>query len=99
MLFLCSWLARFWYLKPKEEHVDDILRYFFQCNSTLSNDNTLYNVDCRYDEDHSLSSGTSIIRTEDATMPCFNVLGNEIGPNYAGVSQNFERARNRFQKL
>ena len=85
-------------MKPKKEHVDDILKYFFQCNSTLSNDYTLYNVDCRYDEDLSLSSGTSIIRTEDATMPCFKVLGNETGPNYAGVSQNFERARNRFQK-
>ena len=55
-------------------------------------------MDCRYDEDLSLSSATSIIRTEDATMPCFKVLGNETGPNYAGVSQNFERARNRFQK-
>ena len=63
--------------------------YYFRCNSTLANENTLYNVDCRYDED--LSDDLSLTRTEDATMPCFKVVGEETG--YGGVSQSFERDR------
>ena len=84
MLFLCSWLARFFYLKPREEHVDNYSFYIFRCNSTLVNENTLYNVDCRYAED--LSNEISFTRTEDATTPCFKVLGEETDA-YAGVSQ------------
>ena len=84
MLFLCSWLAQFFHLKPVEEHVDGYLRYYFRCNSTLANENSLYNVDCLYNED--LSGTRSLTRTEDATMPCFKDPGEIQG--YAGVSKN-----------
>ena len=85
-LSFCSWLARFFYLKPREEHVDNYSFYIFRCNSTLANENTLYNVDCRYDEDLSEDAGPSLTRNEDATMPCFKVMGNDS--LYGGVSQN-----------
>ena len=85
-LFLCSWLARFFYLEQKEENVAGYFRYYYRCNSTLAIENNLYNVDCRYDEDLSGDSSTSFTRTEDATIPCFKVVGNETG--YGGVSQN-----------
>ena len=57
--------------------------YYFRCNSTLANENTLYNVDCRYDEDLSGDSSTSFTRTEDATIPCFKIMEQGM---YAGVS-------------
>ena len=85
-------MARFIYLKPVEEHSDEEFVNVFRCNSTLINENTLYNVDCRY-----LSGDTKTkTRTEDATIPCLKVLGEEQG-TYAGVSQNSYRDRDRFQ--
>ena len=68
----------------------DYFRYYFRCNSTLANENTLYNVDCRYDEHLTGDILASITRTEDATMPCFKIIGKEAG-NYAGVSKNSDR--------
>ena len=85
VLFLCSWLARFFYLKPREEHSDELFSYYFRCNSTLENENTLYNVDCRYADD--LSDDLSFRRSEDATIPCLKILGEELG--FPGVSQNY----------
>ena len=85
-------MARFIYLKPVEEHSDEEFVNVFRCNSTLINENTLYNVDCRY-----LSGDTKTkTRTEDATISCLKVLGEEQG-TYAGVSQNSYRDRDRFQ--
>ena len=81
-IFLCSCLARFIYSKPRKVDVDEYLEYYFRCNSTLVNENTMYNVDCRYDED--LSEDISITRTEDATILCLKDLGEEQG--YEGVS-------------
>ena len=74
------------YLKPVQENENELFRYHYRCNSTLANENSLYNVDCRYNED--LSGTRSLTRTEDATMPCFQVLGEIQG--YAGVSKNYD---------
>ena len=84
ILFLFSWMARFIYLKPREDHLDDFFEFYIKCNSTLADENTLYNVDCRYDED--FLSDAPFRRTEDATMPCSKVLGEETGA-LAGVSE------------
>ena len=85
-------MAQFIYLKPVEEHSDEEFVNVFRCNSTLENENTLYNVHCRY-----LSGDTKTkTRTEDATIPCLKILGEEQG-TYAGVSQNSYRDTNRFQ--
>ena len=54
----------------------------------MVNENTQYNVDCRYAED--LSYDLLFKRTEDATMPCFKIIGEEAGL-FAGVSQNSDR--------
>ena len=43
-------------------------------------------MDCRYDADLSGDTSALFTRTEDATIPCFKVVGNETG--YGGVSQN-----------
>ena len=85
-IFLCSCLARFIYSKPRKVDVDEYLEYYFRCNSTLVNENTMYNVDCRYDEDLSAGMPSSFTRNEDATMACSKVLGYETGAR--GVSQN-----------
>ena len=69
--------------------------FYFRCNSILANKNTVYNVDCRYDEDLTGVTFESLPRTEDATMPCFKVLGKDQG-YYAGVSPNSDS--DRFQK-
>ena len=58
--------------------------YHYRCNSTLVNENSLFYVECRYDE--YLSGTRSLTRTEDATMPCFKDPGEIQG--YAGVSKN-----------
>ena len=76
--------------------MDKFLKHYFRCNSTLANDNTLYNVDCRYDEN--FSDHYSFRRTEDATMPCFKVIGKEA-VDFAGVSQNFDKDRNLSMSL
>ena len=83
--FTCSWLARTYYLRPIQEHVDDYLEYYFRCNSTLTNMDTVYNVDCMHDEN--LSDTLSLlIRREDATVVCPKSTGNySFNP---GVSQN-----------
>ena len=60
-------------MKPIDEHVDEAFEKYFRCNSTSVNENTLYNVDCRYDEDLS-DETTPFTRNEDATMPCFKVI-------------------------
>ena len=82
-LFLCSWLARFFYLEQKEENVAGYFRYYYRCNSTLAIENTLYNVDCRYDADLSGDTSALFTRTEDATIPCFKIMEQGM---YAGVS-------------
>ena len=70
--------------------MEEYLKYYFRCNSTLESEDTLYNVDCRYDED--LSYDTTITRNEDATMPCYKVLGKETGI-FGGVSKTANRDR------
>ena len=54
----------------------------------------VYYVDCSYDED--LSGDASFKRTEDATVPCFKIMGNETGA-LKGVSQSSDHAK--FQNI
>ena len=72
-------------MRPIEEDVDDYLLYYFRCNSTLTNEDTVYNVDCMIDKD--LSDTLSLlIRRQDATIPCSKYTGTySFNP---GVSQN-----------
>lgn len=78
-------MARTYYLRPIQEDVDDYLTYYFRCNSTLTNEDTVYNVDCMIDED--LSTTLSLpIRRQDATIPCSKYAGTY--PFNPDVSQN-----------
>jgi hypothetical protein len=72
--FTCtfSWFARAYYLIPIEEHMDDNFQYYFRCNSTLANEGSLYNVDCRLDME--LSETSFIKRRDDATKQCYRFL-------------------------
>ena len=76
-------------MNPKNEYVDDSLVFYFRCNSTLANEDTLYNVDCMPALDLSDTSleFIRITRREDATMQCPKAMQNDS--NYVGgVSQN-----------
>ena len=78
-------MARSYYARPLQDDVDVFLEYYFRCNSTLENEDTLYNVDCKYDED--LSDTYPILtRSDDATMLCPKTIGNYSFN--AGVSEN-----------
>ena len=85
MSFTFSWLARTFYLRPIQDDVDDYFEFFFRCNSTLTNEDTLYNVDCVPAPDLSFTS-TLITRREDATMQCPKTAQNSS--SFVGVSQN-----------
>ena len=76
-------MARTFYLRPIQEDVDDYLKYYFRCNSTLTNEDTVYNVDCMIDEDFS-DKLSNLIRRQDATIPCFKYAR----LHYGDVSQN-----------
>ena len=72
-------------MRPIEEDVDDYLLYYFMCNSTLTNEDTVYHVDCMIDED--ISDTLSLLsRRQDATIPCFKYIQGYT--HYRGVSQN-----------
>ncbi len=83
--FTYSWLARSYYLRPIQKDVDDYLEYYFRCNSTLTNEDTVYNVDCIIDENFS-DTLSSIIRRQDATISCSKYAGTYC--DYPGVSLN-----------
>ena len=70
---------------PINDDVDDFFLYFFRCNSTLANEDTLYNVDCMPNMDLSEES-SFLTRREDATMQCPKTMQNFS--YYVGVSQN-----------
>ena len=57
-------------------------------NGPLLDKNTIYKVECRYDEDLTGDNfWLGATRNEDATMPCFKILKEEDG--YPGVSKEF----------
>ena len=85
-MLVFSWLARTYYLRPIQEDVDDYLEYYFRCNSTIENEDTVYNVHCMHDEDLSATLSL-IIRRDDATMLCSKYIGNySFNP---GVSKEY----------
>ena len=76
-------------MRPIKNDVDNAFQYYFRCNSTLANEDTLYNVDCMPALDLSYTSleFIRITRREDATMQCPKAMQNDS--NYVGgVSQN-----------
>ena len=65
--------------------MDDYLEYYFRCSSTLTNEDTVYNVDCMIDENIS-DTLSLLIRRQDATILCSKYAGTySFNP---GVSQN-----------
>ena len=74
--------------------MDNYAQWFFRCNSTLEHEDTLYNVECIYDEGLS-GKLRSITRREDATVKCSKIVGNYSFR--AGVSQNSDCSKMSFQ--
>ena len=79
-------------MRPINGDGDTFFRYYFRCNSTLANEDTLYNVDCMPALDLSYTSleFIRIRRREDATMQCPKTMRNDSFDHVDGVSQNFD---------
>ena len=72
-------------MRPFQDNVDYFLEFDFRCNATLTNEGTLFKVDCVLDAN--LSDKSSLItRREDATMQCPKTIQNHSV--MMGVSQN-----------